>query len=78
MLATIVIKILGEWDPSIRIEPPAMVPSQSNRKNPNQKKLIIDDEDEEARLRAEAGLVRTGRLFGGLINDVKRKAPFYW
>merc|ERR1719187_569847 len=24
------------------------------------------------------GLVRTGRLFGGLRNDIKRKAPFYW
>ena len=26
----------------------------------------------------DAGLVRTGRLFGGLINDIKRKAPWYW
>lgn len=32
----------GEWDPSIRIEPPASVPSQSNRKNPNQVTLSIN------------------------------------
>ena len=43
-----------------------------------QKKLIVDEEDEEARLREESGLIRTGRLFGGLINDIKRKKPFYW
>jgi sodium bicarbonate transporter 10 len=28
-------------------------------------------------LREESGLTRTGRLFGGLINDIKRKAPWY-
>lgn len=28
--------------------------------------------------REESGLARTGRLFGGLINDLKRKAPWYW
>lgn len=38
---------------------------------------VIDEEEEEARQREEAGLTRTGRLFGGLINDVKRKKPFY-
>ena len=36
---------------------------------------LNDEEEEEHRMRVEAGLVRTGRLFGGLINDVKRKAP---
>ena len=25
----------------------------------------------------EMGLVRSGRLFGGLIDDIKRKAPYY-
>ena len=28
-------------------------------------------------MRQDAGLVRSGRLFGGLINDIKRKKPFY-
>uniref|UniRef100_A0A3Q1HSY5 Anion exchange protein n=1 Tax=Acanthochromis polyacanthus TaxID=80966 RepID=A0A3Q1HSY5_9TELE len=40
----------GEWDPSIRIEPPKNVPSQ---------------------------LLFHHRLFGGLILDIKRKAPPY-
>ena len=39
---------------------------------------VIHEEEERARLRKEAGLVRTGRPFGGLINDIKRKKPFYW
>ena len=37
----------------------------------------MDEEEEEAKEREESGLVRTGRLFGGLINDIKRKKPFY-
>ncbi|XP_035906905.1 sodium-driven chloride bicarbonate exchanger isoform X7 [Anopheles stephensi] len=69
----------GEWDPSIRIEPPAAIPSQEVRKRPPEKnpKEEIDEELEEQRQREEAGLSRTGRLFGGLVNDLKRKAPFY-
>ncbi|XP_062705780.1 electroneutral sodium bicarbonate exchanger 1 isoform X26 [Aedes albopictus] len=69
----------GEWDPSIRIEPPAAIPSQEVRKRPPEKnpKEEIDEEEEEQRQREESGLSRTGRLFGGLINDLKRKKPFY-
>ncbi|KAA0203370.1 hypothetical protein HAZT_HAZT005526 [Hyalella azteca] len=67
----------GEWDPSIRIEPPALIPSQEQRKKP-QKVLVVDEEEEERKMREASGLVRTGRLFGGFINDVKRKAPWYW
>ncbi len=37
----------------------------------------MDEKEEERKLLEEAGLVRTGRLFGGLINDFKRKRPFY-
>nr|XP_022914351.1 sodium bicarbonate cotransporter 3 isoform X8 [Onthophagus taurus] len=70
----------GEWDPSIRIEPPAAVPPQDSRKRPTAEKPTdeIDEEEEEQKLREESGLSRTGRLFGGLINDIKRKAPWYW
>ena len=67
----------GEWDPSIRIEPPNSVPSQEGRKHPSEKPKHLDDEDEEQKMREEAGLTRTGRLFGGLINDIKRKKPWY-
>ncbi|XP_050448376.1 electroneutral sodium bicarbonate exchanger 1 isoform X6 [Cataglyphis hispanica] len=69
----------GEWDPAIRIEPPAAIPSQEVRKRPKEEKPKedFDEEADEQKLREESGLARTGRLFGGLINDVKRKAPFY-
>ncbi|XP_015118680.1 sodium-driven chloride bicarbonate exchanger isoform X3 [Diachasma alloeum] len=69
----------GEWDPTIRIEPPAAIPSQDTRKRPKEEKPKeeVDEEADEQKLREESGLSRTGRLFGGLINDIKRKAPFY-
>lgn len=70
----------GEWDPAIRIEPPAAIPSQEIRKRPPEKnpKEEVDEEEEEQKQREESGLSRTGTLFGGLINDLKRKAPFYF
>jgi sodium bicarbonate transporter 10 len=70
----------GEWDPSIRIEPPAAIPSQEIRKRPPEKqpkKDEPDEEEEEQKLRDESGLTRSGRLFGGLVNDIKRKSPWY-
>lgn len=73
----------GEWDPAIRIEPPAAVPSQELRKSKQNggsvvKKVEINEEEHEAKLREESGLSRTGNWFGGLRNDIKRKVPFYW
>nr|NVI75925.1 Na[+]-driven anion exchanger 1 [Cucujiformia] len=69
----------GEWDPSIRIEPPAAIPSQDVRKRPPEKQpKEVDEEEEERRMLEESGLARTGILFGGLMNDLKRKAPWYW
>ncbi|KAF6737640.1 Electroneutral sodium bicarbonate exchanger 1 [Oryzias melastigma] len=68
----------GEWDPSIRIEPPKSVPSQEKRKIPGIPNGAPCQVEEE--LHAEQHgpeLQRTGRLFGGLIQDIKRKAPFY-
>ena len=64
----------SEWDPTKRIEPPEHVASQDGRKNPQPSK-IIDDDELRQKSRTEAGLVRSGRLFGGLINDIKRKRP---
>ncbi|KAH0629097.1 hypothetical protein JD844_010922 [Phrynosoma platyrhinos] len=69
----------GEWDPSIRIEPPKNLPSQEKRKMPGTPGIpngsICHDEMEDDR---GPELQKTGRLFGGLILDVKRKAPWYW
>lgn len=69
----------GEWDPTIRIEPPKNVPSQEKRKTPtvpNGSTPVAETEKEEEH-HAGPELQRTGRLFGGLILDVKRKAPYY-
>ncbi|XP_039559717.1 sodium bicarbonate cotransporter 3 isoform X5 [Passer montanus] len=69
----------GEWDPSIRIEPPKSVPSQEKRKAPkfpNGSTPTGEGLKEEGH-HAGPELQRTGRLFGGLILDIKRKAPFF-
>ncbi|XP_040909853.1 sodium bicarbonate cotransporter 3-like isoform X8 [Toxotes jaculatrix] len=71
----------GEWDPTIRIEPPKNVPSQLKRKRPSQPNGTASPAGElekEEDHHAGPELQRTGRIFGGLILDVKRKAPFYW
>uniref|UniRef100_A0A8C6A3G9 Anion exchange protein n=1 Tax=Marmota marmota marmota TaxID=9994 RepID=A0A8C6A3G9_MARMA len=70
----------GEWDPSIRIEPPKSVPSQEKRKIPvfpNGSAPVSGETPKEAAHHAGPELQRTGRLFGGLILDIKRKAPFF-
>ncbi|KAM9230932.1 sodium bicarbonate cotransporter 3 isoform 5-T5 [Leptosomus discolor] len=69
----------GEWDPSIRIEPPKSVPSQEKRKVPkfpNGSTPVGETLKEEGH-HAGPELQRTGRLFGGLILDIQRKAPFF-
>ncbi|XP_068586071.1 sodium bicarbonate cotransporter 3-like isoform X1 [Cebidichthys violaceus] len=70
----------GEWDPTIRIEPPKSVPSQEKRKMasaPNGSAHSCDI-TKEAEHQAGPELQRTGRVFGGLVNDVRRKTPFLW
>ncbi|KAE8581069.1 hypothetical protein XENTR_v10024657 [Xenopus tropicalis] len=69
----------GEWDPTIRIEPPKNVPSQEKRKTPGVPNgTAALGEPEEHGGHSGPELERTGRLFGGLVLDVKRKAPFFW
>ncbi|XP_059424316.1 sodium bicarbonate cotransporter 3 isoform X2 [Carassius carassius] len=70
----------GEWDPTIRIEPPKCVPSQEKRKMPSTPNgsAPLSDIIKEEEHHAGPELQRTGRIFGGLVLDVKRKAPFYW
>ncbi|XP_075778107.1 sodium bicarbonate cotransporter 3 isoform X3 [Pelodiscus sinensis] len=69
----------GEWDPSIRIEPPKSVPSQEKRKIPKfpNGSTSTGETLEQESHHAGPELKRTGRLFGGLILDIKRKAPFF-
>jgi sodium bicarbonate transporter 10 len=50
---------------------------QDQRKRPPEKqKDEPDEEEDEQKLREESGLSRSGRLFGGLMNDIKRKVPW--
>ncbi|XP_054035291.1 electroneutral sodium bicarbonate exchanger 1-like, partial [Dryobates pubescens] len=65
----------GEWDPSIRIEPPKNLPSQEKRKAPGG----LEESSEHSKAERHSGpeLRRTGRLFGGLLGDVRRKAPWF-
>ncbi|XP_064598631.1 electrogenic sodium bicarbonate cotransporter 1-like isoform X2 [Liolophura sinensis] len=82
----------GEWDPAIRLEPPDKVPPQFPRRLSSaaqlselteikeiQEKEQLSEASEEAEEEAhfDPTLVRSGRLFGGMINDIKRKAPWY-
>ncbi|KAK3083416.1 hypothetical protein FSP39_022102 [Pinctada imbricata] len=70
----------GEWDPKIRIEPPDSVPSQEGRKMPTKPlpegPKVAAEQVEEEESHADPTLVRTGRIFGGLVEDIKRKIPF--
>jgi len=87
----------GEWDPTIRIEPPKNIPSQDKRKKPSftlqapagvaggdggkppvpNGKASSPDQTEGEEQHGDPTLVMTGRFCGGLINDIKRKAPWY-
>ncbi|CAL1547649.1 unnamed protein product [Lymnaea stagnalis] len=65
------------WDPKIRLEPPQIKVSKKV-KNPDvgQIKAAGEESDEEDD-HFDPTLVQSGRLFGGLIADVKRKLIFY-
>ncbi|XP_055516409.1 sodium bicarbonate cotransporter 3-like isoform X3 [Leucoraja erinacea] len=69
----------GEWDPSIRIEPPKNVPSQEKRKCPPLPNgpAITNGATNHEEHHTGPELKRTGRFFGGLIHDIKRKSLFY-
>ncbi|XP_028942143.1 sodium-driven chloride bicarbonate exchanger, partial [Antrostomus carolinensis] len=69
----------GEWDPTIRIEPPKNVPSQEKRKIPGVPNgTAAHGDTEQPGGHSGPELQRTGKFFGGLILDIKRKAPFFW
>uniref|UniRef100_A0A8C9KJN3 Anion exchange protein n=1 Tax=Panthera tigris altaica TaxID=74533 RepID=A0A8C9KJN3_PANTA len=83
----------GEWDPNIRIEPPKKVPSADKRyvcgwrggrrgqwyKGSSDYGGGSSGEDGEMPAMHEIGeeLIWTGRFFGGLRLDIKRKLPWF-
>ncbi|XP_006535199.1 electrogenic sodium bicarbonate cotransporter 1 isoform X3 [Mus musculus] len=75
----------GEWDPTIRIEPPKSLPSSDKRKNMYSGGENVQMNGDTPHDGGHGGgghgdceeLQRTGRFCGGLIKDIKRKAPFF-
>ncbi|CAF1088075.1 unnamed protein product, partial [Didymodactylos carnosus] len=69
----------GEWDPNIRIEPPKSVTKREERLDRTKINGVTQMiEEEHPEHENNPTLFRTGRFCGGLIQDIKRKAPFYW
>nr|XP_033817130.1 electrogenic sodium bicarbonate cotransporter 1 isoform X5 [Geotrypetes seraphini] len=75
----------GEWDPTIRIEPPKSLPSSDKRKNMYSGGESVQMNGDTPHDPGHGGgghgdseeLQQTGRFCGGLIKDIKRKAPFF-
>ncbi|XP_061439407.1 electrogenic sodium bicarbonate cotransporter 1 isoform X3 [Rhineura floridana] len=75
----------GEWDPAIRIEPPKCLPSSDKRKNMYSCSENVQMNGDTPHDGGNGGgghgdceeLQRTGKFCGGLIKDIKRKAPFF-
>ncbi|XP_035853393.1 solute carrier family 4 member 4a isoform X7 [Sander lucioperca] len=75
----------GEWDPAIRIEPPKSLPSSDKRKNmyaggdPHMNGDMPHNGEGHGGGGHAVGdeLKKTGRFCGGLLLDIKRKAPFF-
>ena len=74
----------GSWNPLIRIDP-VDVPTHMIRplkssdkadKSDEVAAMLVADSHDSAAL-SDPMLRRSGRLFGGLIADIRRKAPFY-
>uniref|UniRef100_A0A7N5K615 Anion exchange protein 4 n=1 Tax=Ailuropoda melanoleuca TaxID=9646 RepID=A0A7N5K615_AILME len=76
----------GRWDPTARIAPPKCLPSQHKRlfsqlrevKGPSARHgALTGDRYGHWPHAPSPELQRTGRLFGGLVQDVRRKASWY-
>ncbi|XP_009974289.3 anion exchange protein 4 [Tyto alba] len=75
-----------KWDPSARIPPPrcllsphrrSAVHSPDRKSHGNEDMETAGDRASLGHLRSREELERTGRLFGGLLQDIRRKAPWY-
>ncbi|NXK66030.1 S4A4 protein, partial [Sylvietta virens] len=76
----------GKWDPSSRIPPPSHLPSPRRRTavdpldqqpHGNGDMTAVGDRASPGHPSSGEELERTGRLFGGLLRDIRRKAPWY-
>ncbi|NWS76008.1 S4A4 protein, partial [Crotophaga sulcirostris] len=74
----------GKWDPSARIPPPSCLPSwrtavptPDGLSHGNGDLVAAEDGAGQGCPHSREELERTGRLFGGLLRDIRRKAPWY-
>ncbi|XP_066447132.1 anion exchange protein 4 isoform X2 [Eleutherodactylus coqui] len=76
----------GKWDPTVRIQPPKFLPSlhrrqailQRESKNHCNGKSHVTEKLAHGHPQVSEELLKTTKFFGGLIKDVRRKAPWYW
>lgn len=69
------------WDPSTRLEPPEKTRSMDKIRHRLDGERFLAGQEEMHSSEGAADditLQRTGRLFGGLINDIKRRYRFFW
>ena len=59
----------SDWNHRTYLEPPGGSDEKERELEEDEEEVIDDDR----RNREASGLVRSGRLFGGLINDIKRQ-----
>ncbi|XP_042321372.1 anion exchange protein 4 [Sceloporus undulatus] len=82
----------GKWDPTTRIAPPKCLPSPQKRLSMHLREWSLHSNGNISTMDDRHGhghshghghqhvseeLKRTGRLFGGLLKDIQRKAPWY-
>ncbi|CAF0855369.1 unnamed protein product [Brachionus calyciflorus] len=75
----------GEWDPNIRLDPPNKLPLKEERlerlaestKLNGSLTTVLKKEEEPHSHEFDPGLTFTGRFCGGLIDDCKRKLPWF-
>ncbi|XP_040298638.1 anion exchange protein 4 [Bufo bufo] len=76
----------GKWDPTVRIQPPKFLPSvhkrqeilQRKSKNHCKGKPHETEKLAHGHSHVSEELLKTTKFFGGLVKDVRRKAPWYW
>ena len=77
----------GQWNPVERLAPPKHRPGKDERKAVANYDALLADTDDSSLLNEQVksvyqvhlppGLLYTGRLFGGMVGDIKRKAPHF-
>ena len=68
----------GEWNPTIRLEPPSKVPSQLPRRTGSVLTLasLAEGDEEDEGHGSDPALNRTGVFCGGLVADIRRRVPY--